>query len=617
MNSELKKDNLRFNSERVREANDENEIWKVVKDVTNPKSNSTIRLLEEGKIVEDEKEVADIFNNFFVTKISDLKDNIDSSKVEDPLTRLKKKIESKNLKFSLKTVSEKKVLKAIKAMKSKKSSGLDGLTQEQMIAGAEILAIPLTRIINKSIKEGVFPTQWKEGVVTPVLKKGTPTDKANYRPVTCLSVLSKVLEKIICDQITAYMETNGLLPPNQHGFRAGRSTMSALSAIQQEWANNTSSKLITGVLLWDLSAAFDTLNTSTLCSKLQIYGFDEISCAWFKSFLTGRTQRVKIGKTLSDLQGLTSGVPQGGIISPIIFVIYGSDMEVWLKYSSALTYADDTSSSITGKTIEEVKMKLEEDANNVLKFMASNGLVANPNKTTLLILNNKGKEKVKIKIGEALISQVEDAKLLGVKIEDNQDWYKQIQGPGGVVSALNQRLFLIKRMKNHINNEQLKKVANSIWMSKARYGLQLYGVVRRQESDKKASDFAALQVAQNNLLRTLENVRIKDKRSVEKMLDNQNMLSINQTQAHIKLVEMWKAKYNQNYPIPLKNIVYPENAASTRGVTAEKFRINNTPNTFIGDATRLWNTAPQNVKMAKSLGIVKKEAKKFCKSLPT
>ena len=171
-------------------------------------------------------------------------------------------------------------------------------------------------------------------------------------------------------------------------------------------------------------------------------------------------------------------------------------------------------------------------------------------------------------------------------------------------------------MKNHINNEQLKKVANSIWMSKARYGLQLYGVVRRQESDKKASDFAALQVAQNNLLRTLENVRIKDKRSVEKMLDNQNMLSIIQTQAHIKLVEMWKAKYNQNYPIPLENIVYPENAASTRGVTAEKFRINNTPNTFIGDATRLWNKAPDTVRTPQTLNGAKIASKIYCKTLP-
>jgi hypothetical protein len=114
VNSELKKDNIMHNSKRVREANDEKEIWKVIKDVANPKSDSTIRLVEDGEIIEDEKEVADIFNTFFVSKISDPKDNIDSTKVEDPLTRLKKKMDSKNLKFSLKTVSEKKFWKQSK-----------------------------------------------------------------------------------------------------------------------------------------------------------------------------------------------------------------------------------------------------------------------------------------------------------------------------------------------------------------------------------------------------------------------------------------------------------------------------------------------------------------------
>ena len=99
--------------------------------------------------------------------------------------------------------------------------------------GAEVLAIPLTRIINFSVEEGVFPEIWKVGVVTPVLKKGSPLEKSNYRPVSCLSVLSKVLEKIVCDQITDYMEKYKLLPQNQHRFRAGRSTMSALSAVQQ------------------------------------------------------------------------------------------------------------------------------------------------------------------------------------------------------------------------------------------------------------------------------------------------------------------------------------------------------------------------------------------------
>ena len=134
-------------------------------------------------------------------------------------------------------------------MKNKKSSGRDEITQEQMKLGAEVLAIPLTRIINASITEGKFPEIWKCGIVTPVLKKGSSKDKTNYRPVSCLSVLSKVLEKIVCSQVTKFLEDNGLLPQNQHGFRAGRSTMTALSAIQQEWAENTEKGLITGILL--------------------------------------------------------------------------------------------------------------------------------------------------------------------------------------------------------------------------------------------------------------------------------------------------------------------------------------------------------------------------------
>ena len=291
-------------------------------------------------------------------------------------------------------------------MKNKKSSGLDEITQEQLKMGADILVIPLTKIINASIAEGVFPDAWKQGVVTPVLKKGSAVDKNNYRPVSCLSVLSKVLEKVVCNQITNYMEKNDLLPPNQHGFRAGRSTMTALTAIQQEWANNTAEKFITGVLLWDLSAAFDTLDSNILCKKLKIYGFDKLACAWFRSFLTGRSQRVKIGRTLSNPRELQSGVPQGGILSPIIFVIYGADMELWLKHSSALTYADDTSSSVRAKLLSEVTQMLEEDAENVLNFMASNGLVANPKKLHSSFSTIKDRKKSKLLLVELRSSKL-------------------------------------------------------------------------------------------------------------------------------------------------------------------------------------------------------------------
>ena len=128
-------------------------------------------------------------------------------------------------------------------------------------------------------------------------------------------VLSKVLEKVVYEQVTIFFEKNSLLPENQHGFRSGRSIMTALSNIQQEWANNTENKFITGILLWDLSASFDCLDSDILCRKLQVYDFCKTSINWFKNFLTGRSQQVKINRSLSDSMTISSGVPQGGILS--------------------------------------------------------------------------------------------------------------------------------------------------------------------------------------------------------------------------------------------------------------------------------------------------------------
>ena len=135
---------------------------------------------------------------------------------------------------------------------------------------------------------------------------------SNYRPVSCLPAASKLLEKIVCEQLSEYFEKNGLLPKSQHGFRANRSTMTAWSEMQEEWSKNSEDKNMTGILLWDLSAAFDCLDISILCDKLKLYGFSEITVDWFRSFLTNRTQKVKIGDTLSDSCQLHSGVPQGG-----------------------------------------------------------------------------------------------------------------------------------------------------------------------------------------------------------------------------------------------------------------------------------------------------------------
>ena len=620
VNSQTKKENVKANEDRVNKAKNENEIWKVVKDITNPKSESNWKLKENDEEITEEGKVADVFNNFFVQKIAKLKENIDSRYVEDPLQRLKKKMEGRNLKFSLKQVTERKVLKVIKSMKQKRSAGRDGLSQENLILGSEILCIPLTRIINKSLEIGEFPEVWKEAAVTPILKKGSSEKKENYRPVSCLPVASKVLEKIVTEQMTQFLEEHKLLPNNQHGFRENRSTMSALSSMQKEWTENSENKKKTGILLWDLSAAFDTLDVDLLCKKLKIYGFDKLTCKWFSSFLTGRSQRVRIGNVLSERVFLTSGVPQGGILSPIIFIVYGADMSDWVCYSSLYGYADDTSSSICDEDLSEILRKLEIDADRILRFMASNGLVANPSKTTFMVLNQKSRDLLKVKVGECEITQVRTTKLLGMNIDDDQEWKSHFFGKGGLIPSLNKRLFCIRRLKNHIGSKALNRVAESIWTSKARYGLQLCTEVRLNETQSINGDLKKVQMAQNKLLRCLNGSLIKDRISVKTLLEKQNMLSINQLAAQEKLTEMWKAVNTENYPIQMAAQSVSEVGMATRadhqGRLIEVGHSKITTQSFVGDASRVWNKAPSKIKEAKTIGSAQNAIKAYCKTIP-
>ena len=144
--------------------------------------------------------------------------------------------------------------------------------------------------------------------------------------------------------------------------------------------------------------------------------------------MTGRTQRVKIGDSISEIKELKSGVPQGGILSPLVFVIYVSDLSKWLKHSVAGTYADDTQTSVKGKELAVVISNLEADAIQVLKFMASNELVANAKKTAFVIINqrNENSQMCEIKIGNEVIIQEKSAKLLGMTFEGNLKWNEHI-----------------------------------------------------------------------------------------------------------------------------------------------------------------------------------------------
>ena len=228
-------------------------------------------------------------------------------------------------------------------MNDRKASGLDNIPCKLLKLAAGIVDSSLTHIFKSSIDNAIFPNEWKLAQVSPVFKKGSKTDLNNYRPISVISAVSKVFERLIYNQVYEYLIANQLLASCQSGFRPLHSTSTALLEATNNWSMNIDNGLLNGVVFIDLKKAFDTINHKILLSKLANYGLDQKTLRWFHSYLDHRAQKCSVNGSLSNASTLDCGVPQGSIIGPLLFLIYINDLPNCLSTASARMFADDTS----------------------------------------------------------------------------------------------------------------------------------------------------------------------------------------------------------------------------------------------------------------------------------
>jgi hypothetical protein len=341
-NMMVREDQMRATSDRLAKASSPSEVWKVVSDISNPKTDQ-VQVVTDNNDTDLTKEgAADAFNDCFIKKIEALIEKIPDAKETDPFLGRRKRADRKNLAFSLTTVSVGEVTKIILGLKNLKATGVDGIPTSILKEGVEVLALPITWIINQSIETGTFPKKWKESIVVPILKKGNPRTMKNYRPVSNLCKTSKVLETVVMRHLSNFFEKNKLLPENQHGFRRNRSMVTAITSLDSIWAKLRAGGDCIGVTAFDLSAAFDIVPHDLLMRKMEVYGVTEKESSWIWSFLSDRTQRIRWGKSLSSPRAVPFGTPQGSCLSPLLFLIYTADLEEYLKKECANSYADGT-----------------------------------------------------------------------------------------------------------------------------------------------------------------------------------------------------------------------------------------------------------------------------------
>ena len=397
---------------------DPQKMWGMLKEVTQThisKNETEPQSLDQTR--------ANQFNSFFATVGTNIQKKL---KIEEKiLERIKPE------KFNFKEEKEETIIKLIERIKPKVAVGYDNISAKLLKDSKHTIAKTLTQLINISYRKSIFPNCMKKGIVRPIFKKEDPEDPSNYRPLTILSTLSKVFERSAADQQMKYYLENQILNEFQHAYMKGHSTETCLNEMINYIYEELDQGNIVGVASLDLSKAFDSISHSHLIQKLSDLGLGEKSLKWCKSYLTNRRQQTKFKKLISTEETVTSGVPQGSIMGPILFISFINDLPENFKNCKIVSYADDTQILVSAKKPKQIKKSLENLIDNAQKWYAKNSLLNNTSKTeTLLITGKKKTENILINITEngekKFLKPKTSIKILGVHLDQNLSWDKQV-----------------------------------------------------------------------------------------------------------------------------------------------------------------------------------------------
>ena len=331
-----------YNGEFNKHKSDMRKMWNNISEIickSKNKPNGVKAILSGGSILTQSVDMANKFNNFFINIGPSLSKDIRLDRNHNYEKYLNRHIFTS---FHFELVNNNDVKKTIMSLRSKTSTGHDGISTKLLKFISPALVESFRIIINKSLITGIYLHRLKIAKVIPIYKKENKLLMDNYRPISLLSSMSKLFEKVVYNQLFTYFQKNRLLYNGQYGFRMNHSTELAAIELVDRILKDIDNKKLPLAIYMDLSKAFDTLDHNILIKKLQYYGVIGTPLNWFQSYLTDRTQYVEVNNESSSLQTILTGVPQGSILGPLLFLIYMNDIPNASNLFTFILYADDT-----------------------------------------------------------------------------------------------------------------------------------------------------------------------------------------------------------------------------------------------------------------------------------
>lgn len=431
-----------YYQEKLAEKGDIRETWKIVKEVCNMNTKKE-KLHELLNIKSSPVDSLNAVNSYFTTVGGTLANHMlgKFNKSERDLATMAETKKSPVNSMAFVPTDPQEVTSFVLGMRSHCSPGWDKITTDILKQNITSLAYPLSYLCNLSLETGTFPAIFKRAIVCPIYKSGAMDNPTNYRPISLLSTLSKLVEKVVNKRLVSYLEQNKLLGRNQFGFREGKSTEDAVLKLTSKLtALMDKGERCVGVFL-DLQKAFDTVSTKILLARLQNVGIRGIVLDWFSDYLSERTQIIRVENYESDIGHCTFGVPQGSTLGPTLFLIYINDLfNITLPNVELLMFADDTVLVFHGKTWEIVRQEVEEGLAQITIWLENSLLSLNTSKTKYICFSKSYRMNpdptftVKIHTYPCnrtadrsncscdLLTRTPSIKYLGIVIDERLDW---------------------------------------------------------------------------------------------------------------------------------------------------------------------------------------------------
>lgn len=406
-------------------------FWKTIKSLAGNKTGIELPpcILKDSHKLSDKAEMLGCFNEHFIASGS-LFDSLSTSHQNHPKGNSHGHSGVSNY-FSFKPFSVSEVHKALTLLDIRKSAGPDNLEPYFLQLASDFIAPPLTYLFNLSLDTNEIPLIWKSAFVFPLLKGGDPTDLNNYRPISKLSVLGKVMETLVNEQLKEFLTINNILSNFQSGFRKKHSTTTAALKVVNDFIDFLDKKQHCAALFIDLSKAFDTVDHAILKQRLLSVGLSEQTVCWFENYLSGRSQCVQADGLTSSPLSISKGVPQGSVLGPLLFILYINNLDQNVSNANFHFYADDTVIYCSASTPNQALCQLQLAFDTVQRTLFDLKLVLNDDKTKLMLFSNaKSMSRNLLPITTSQGSEIESVsqfKYLGILIDDSLSFKPHIQ----------------------------------------------------------------------------------------------------------------------------------------------------------------------------------------------